>query len=159
MKSVVVDVDMSTDDKTQNNKDNLHPSELRRVPIPDDEDWPQGLPSLQALSDAEYLIARGVRPMALVGDVVKEDRQKALMIMKMVTNTGGIATMIPFLVKRDDDWYACGFTKHEWAIDLLRWLESEDIPTDQRNRILGMLLGYSPEAIAHFDKSTSMIVE
>ena len=43
-----------------------------------------------------------------------------------------------------------GYASHAWAIDLLKW--AMGAPLVQRNRIFGLLLGYSPDAIRRFEE-------
>lgn len=58
---------------------------------------------------------------------------------------------IPFVIDRGDDVADCGFAAKKWAIDLYRYAIRE-APDRQRHRIIGLLLGYSAQAIHDFDE-------
>lgn len=51
-----------------------------------------------------------------------------------------------------------GYPARAWIIDLLRWIEQK-ASSEQKHRLLGLLLGYSPDAIAVHDEAMSGHVE
>jgi hypothetical protein len=95
------------------------------------------------LREQAMLVERGVRPMCLEGlsgdspvDCLRE-------LWAAVPET----TTIPFSLTR----HLSGYASHSWVIDLLNWTH-ETAPQRRRNQIYGLLLGYSPESIADFEK-------
>lgn len=118
-------------------------------------EYPLGLDSLGQLRDAIYLVSRGVRPMALVGQVTEGDKDTTAQILRMAAldgQAGGLATLLPFMVEGEEGWYSCGYTCHRWVVDLYESLMEDcaGISWEARSQIMGMLLGYSNEAIGHF---------
>lgn len=59
---------------------------------------------------------------------------------------------IPFVVDREDGCADFGYAAAAWAVDLLRWMALAKIPSEQEARIMGLLLGYSPNAIRTFEE-------
>lgn len=119
--------------------------------------WPIGLDERDRIFDAVYLVARGVRPLALVGQVAECDKQEAgelLRIAALEGQAGGLATLLPFMVwDRQLEMYSCGFTRHRWVVDLYEWLETQEpgvVPWEQRSQIMGLMLGYGADQIGHF---------
>lgn len=108
------------------------------------------------LTEQAYLVARGVRALALVGHCESEP----LTMLRMATRLEAQAApgAIPFVVDRGDGWADLGFAASGWVLDLYSWLskESQDtVPEPQRSRILGLLLGYSTEAVRLFEDGRS----
>lgn len=101
---------------------------------------------LVLLREQARLIDRGVRIVALVAEPLAKDTG----IENLVKASEGLA-VVPFFL----DPHLAGFARHEWAIDLLSW--SATAPQLQRNRIFGLLLGYSGEAIKHFEDSCTTV--
>jgi len=99
------------------------------------------------LREAAYLIARGVRPLALLGTCGSADAS----IVRHRLLTLGQARCIPFVMPAADGAVAFGYASHAWAVDLLRWADQK-APEIQRDRILGLLLGYAPDAIRFFEE-------
>jgi hypothetical protein len=122
------------------------------------------MPTLADLSDdllreQSYLVARGVRPLAITGHCTSE----SLTMLRAATRLGTMADAgaIPFVIDRGDGWADFGFAAARWAVDLYSWLtnNSQDaIPQEQRERILGLLLGYSTEAIRRFEEGQRVLV-
>ena len=48
-----------------------------------------------------------------------------------------------------------GYAARAWVVDLLTWAWT--VPAVQRHRILGLLLGYSPDAIGQFEEVATTI--
>ena len=93
-------------------------------------------PSDDLLREQAYLVERGVRPMALVdGDRTVHD----------LLRVGGTRA-VPFAVREG----VSGYASHAWVVDLLRWADTA--PAIQRDRIVGLLLGYCPDAIRRFEE-------
>ena len=119
-------------------------AELSTAPLGPDEQ----------LFDAAYLVSRGVRPLALVGTVpaTPEAMSHAEQDLFRCGSLHGNKSPLPFVLK-GNDLAQCGYVSHSWVLDLFFWLERGDVPLRQRERILGLLLGYSAAAIAEFDDS------
>lgn len=101
-----------------------------------------------------YAVARGVRAVALVGSCVAEDfaMRVALERLEAVADVGATA----FVLDRGDGFADTGYAGAAWAHDLYRWAvqQADDtVPQEQRHRIIGLLLGYSVEAVARFDEA------
>jgi len=105
------------------------------------------LPSDDLLREAATLVARGVRSLALVGSCAPDDAPTVRHTLLTLATPGAV----PFVVAARDASATYGYASHAWAVDLYRWA-SEGIPVVQRDRILGLLLGYSPDAIRSFEE-------
>ena len=104
-----------------------------------------------------YLISRGVRALALL-KTTKTDRTSMLSALNELEEAASMVgatrgnNVLPFVVKHKSGHYATtGFASHPWVIDLFRWIDDSDVPHPHRSRIIGLLLGYSPDAIAAED--------
>lgn len=65
---------------------------------------------------------------------------------------------IPFVIDCGNGWADYGYSATSWLIDLWEWLNKSSpstVPDTYRNRICGLLLGYSPEAIRRFEEEGS----
>jgi hypothetical protein len=108
------------------------------------------LPSDDLLSEHAYLVARGVRPLALVGLCPAEP----LVMTRIATRVEGVAEQgaIPFVVDQRDGTASYGYAAARWVLDLYEWaIAGEQIPQEQRERILGLLLGYSVAAVSEYE--------
>ena len=92
-----------------------------------------------------YLVARGVRPLAIVGNCPAQDIEMFRVVAKL--EDLGCPGAIPFVFPRNDGNADYGYASGAWCIDLLRWTESDAVPAQHRHRIIGLLLGYSVDAI------------
>jgi hypothetical protein len=95
--------------------------------------------------EQSYQIARGVRTLAIVGHCPADDREMLETASRL--ETIGDAGAIPFVAPRSDGVADYGYAASKWAIELLQWAESDAVPVVHRHRILGLLLGYSVDAI------------
>lgn len=98
-----------------------------------------------------YLVARGVRPLALL-EPVGRNTAEMFEAWERVRSIAGAADrgVIPFVFPREDsDSAMVGFASHHWVIDLLQWT-CQQTP-QQYHRIIGLLLGYSSDEIAEHD--------
>jgi hypothetical protein len=108
------------------------------------------------ISEQGYLVARGVRVLALVGECAA-DNFSMLEAMTRIESLCQPPT-IPFVIDRGDGVADCGVTGAAWALDLYRWIitaKPSALPALQRDRISGMLLGYSSDAIRAFEERAS----
>jgi hypothetical protein len=95
-------------------------------------------------------VARGVRPLALVGSCEPSETHTVRYRLLRLTTPGAI----PFTIPGDGGSSAeCGYAARAWVVDMLRWAWT--VPLVQRQRLLGLLLGYSPDAIGQFEELTA----
>jgi hypothetical protein len=97
-----------------------------------------------------YLVARGVRPLAIAGNCLGDDR--TMFETAASLEALGCHGAIPFVFPREDGHADYGYAASAWCIDLLRWAESNAVPEKHRHRIVGLLLGYSVDAIRMFEE-------
>jgi hypothetical protein len=108
------------------------------------------------IAEQAYLVARGVRALALAGQCDSEP----LVMLRVATRLEAQSSpgAIPFVVDRGDGRADFGFAAAGWVLDLYSWLSKDTqdaVPEPQRSRILGLLLGYSTEAIRLFEDGRS----
>ena len=118
------------------------------------------IPSDDVIRENYYLVSRGVRPMALLGQVeasVPEihDLYTKLSCLPWQEDVGGgarLVTPIAFVIPRADDRFAdAGFAARAWIIETFKWV-SENAPQKHLHRLMGLLLGYSVDAVALDDE-------
>ena len=105
--------------------------------------------SAEAVREQAYLVSRGVRPLALLNTCELDDAAMANRFVQL-NQLAGQYQVIPFVLPRED--FPCamtGFAAAPWVVDLLAWSYKQ--PPRQHHRILGLLLGYSANAIAEHD--------
>jgi hypothetical protein len=105
------------------------------------------LPPESTLIEHAFLIACGVRPMALVCAIGNDPGAVyyvALRLDKYAVNAGD--NVIAFMVQDDNGVMQCGFAGAPWVIDMLRFAYST-AAADHKHEIIGLLLGYSANAI------------
>ena len=112
--------------------------------------------SADLVHEQAYLVSRGVRPLSLIGHIAVEsefDVERAKTELMAVRPYGAAEREpIPVVMIRQDRTCAdIGFAARAWVVDLLKWLD-ENAPTEQQNRIVGLLLGYSADAIASLEE-------
>ncbi|MFA4974794.1 MAG: hypothetical protein WC683_19510 [bacterium] len=113
-------------------------------------DWPQDY-----VSEAAYLVARGVRPMAIVGSI-RSDKELMLRAASSLEIISLGEQVVAFVTPRDDGFADCGFAAARWVVDLYAWLvKCSDVPEEHAHRIRGLLLGYSAGAIRDHDERGS----
>ena len=105
--------------------------------------------SEESVQEQAYLVSRGVRPLALLDTC---DLDETVMADRFVwlNQLAGKDTVIPFVLPRED--FPCamtGYAAATWVVDLLAWSYKQ--PIRQHHRIIGLLLGYSANAIAEHD--------
>ena len=110
------------------------------------------LPSPELLEEQSYLVARGVRAIALVGHC-PTDGDLMLRVSTRLESAGHQGA-IPFVVRRDADVADFGYAAARWAVELFVW--AADTPDEQRHRIIGLLLGYGADAIERFERGQSV---
>jgi hypothetical protein len=105
---------------------------------------------LEMATEASYLVATGVRPMALVYDgLAKPDE-----FLKLASQLERVCdpNSLPFVVDHRDGRVGGGYAGAEWVIDLYEWATSADIPAEHRHAVLGLLLGYDVRSISRHDE-------
>jgi hypothetical protein len=113
------------------------------------------------LREQAYLVARGVRPLALLGHDGSGDSVAPLRQMTHLEQIAGTEA-IPFACRAADGMVDYGFAARAWVVDLYSWLVNADenaVPTKHRHRILGLLLGYDADAIhAHEEQNCGRLM-
>ena len=89
------------------------------------------------INEQAWLIARGVRPLALLDSVDKNSVAMQRAFQHLIEKT--IDPAIPFVLSREDiECAMMGFAGAQWVIDLLTW-SYRYAPLHQHHRILGPL--------------------
>src|SRR5687767_3391453 len=97
------------------------------------------LPSDDLLSEQAYQVARGVRPLALLGHCPSDE----MTMLRVATQVERAACpgAVPFVVDQGDGFAGFGYAGAAWAVDLFQWAnDSTQVPQEQRHRINGLLL-------------------
>ena len=98
-----------------------------------------------------FLVSRGVRPLAIVGYTSSDDQEMDEARGRLIVAAYPVEGAIPFVLPTWENTAAAGYASEQWAIDLLAWAHSPDVPFRAHHLILGMLLGYSPRSVAAYD--------
>lgn len=109
--------------------------------------------SSDVMREQAYLIARGVRAIAIVGHCVADPliMRKTSTALESVSAPGSI----PFVIDAGHGVADYGFAASPWVLELYRWAVTTNVPEKQRARIVGLLLGYGVQAIRAFEDETS----
>lgn len=108
------------------------------------------LPSDELLFEQSYQVARGVRPLALVGHCFVEPT--ALLRIATRVETAAAPNVVPFVLDHGDGTGSFGYAGARWALDLYEWaVKDGGVPEEQRERIIGLLLGYATPAVARYE--------
>jgi hypothetical protein len=111
--------------------------------------------SIDYIKEHAYLVARGVRPLAIV-DHLKAEAEIMLRAATDLEIASVGDDVVPFVVRRRDGIADCGFAAARWVVDLYQWLVGSDaVPKEHEHRIRGLLLGYSVDAIQAHDERAS----
>jgi hypothetical protein len=101
---------------------------------------------LQAQAEnAAYLVSRGVRAVSLLDASADE---KMLPDVLAFLERYSQNSAIPFALKSGRR-VLVGYASTPWAVELLRWA-AESAPSSRWHEIVGLLLGYSADAIQRF---------
>src|SRR5688500_6409861 len=100
-----------------------------------------------------YLVARGVRPLALLDDCEAEELQMLRIATRL--ETYAVPGAIPFMIDLGNGRAASGFAAARWVIALFKWLRTGDLSPEKQHRVLGLLLGYDVESIRRFEEEGS----
>ena len=103
------------------------------------------------LSEQSYLVARGVRPVAIGGHLhVSADDD----LLRLATRVERAACegCLPFVVDHGNGAASYGYAAGRWALDLYEWVVTDPhVPEEQRDRVIGLLLGYNGPSIARYE--------
>jgi hypothetical protein len=115
------------------------------------------LPSEEVLIEQAYLVARGVRPLSLVGHChLPEDDDAAVLSIATHVERHAEPNAIPFVIDHGDGVTRYAYSKSRWAIDLYEWaVKDPSVPQEQRHRIVGLLLGYGTPAVSRHEEEGS----
>ena len=105
--------------------------------------------SAESVQEQAHLVSRGGRPLALLDTCDLDETVMANRFVRL-NQFAGEYTVIPFVLPRED--FPCamtGYAAATWVVDLLAWSYKQ--PIRQHHRIIGLLLGYSANAIAEHD--------
>jgi len=102
------------------------------------------------IREQSRLVARGVRLLALVGQCSADPVTMLEVATRLETITN--ENVVPFVLDERNGTAEYGYAATEWVLDLFRWAMTEDLPSLQRNRIVGLLCGYGAEAIRLFEE-------
>ena len=124
----------------------------RRAMSPDE----LNLPSADVLFEHAYLVARGVRPLSLAGHCHVDDPEGDLTAIATELERHADAGAIPFVIDHGDGVASFGYAESRWALDLYEWsVRDPSVPHEQRDRIIGLLLGYGAPAISRYEEEGS----
>lgn len=110
-------------------------------------DLDRRLPADDMLSECAYLVARGVRPLALAEHFPAHHLLRVATRIECHADVGAI----PWVIDHGDGVASCGYASERWVLDLYEWAVKGPVPEEQRERIIGLLLGYSAAAIREFE--------
>ena len=105
-----------------------------------------------------YLVSRGVRMLALIGTCDAAPLSMLEIYTKLTYmnfGTGQGHEPIPLVMERNGEGCAdYGYAQRAWVAETFQWA-SNNVPQPHLNRLLGLMLGYSADAIAAMDESGS----
>ena len=110
-------------------------------------------PTRDYVEEQAYLVSRGVRPLAIVGVAppTQRAREEAISVLYKTWPFAANGCPIPFVIVRPDGLADYGYAARQWVVDELEWLH-HNVPHPHLDRLLGLLLGYSADAIAAHDE-------
>jgi hypothetical protein len=113
------------------------------------------VPSPDVLVEHAYLVARGVRPLAIAGHF-PTGSASLLRIATLIEAAAPNEDAAPFVIDHGDGTGSFGFAANRMTLDFYEWAVTDrSIPEQQQHRVIGMLLGYSPVAISRYEESGS----
>jgi hypothetical protein len=111
------------------------------------------IPNLDVLVEHAYLVARGVRPLAIANHF-QTASVSVLRIATVIEAAAEGEDVLPFVLDHGDGSGSFGYAANRMTLDFYEWAASDRaIPEQQRHRIIGMLLGYSPVAISRYEET------
>lgn len=113
------------------------------------------VPNRDVLAEHAYLVARGVRPLAIAGHF-PTGSASLLRIATLIEAAASQEDVTPFVIDHGDETGSFGYAANLWTLDFYEWsVKDRAIPEQQRHRVIGMLLGYSPVAISRYEETGS----
>ena len=115
------------------------------------------LESDDLIREPAYLVSHGVRPLALVGTIETDPLAMIRVWTKLrVPDEIGLIPAqlgaIPIVHLRKDGVCAdVGFAARAWVAETFKYV-MDNVPQPHLDRLLGLMLGYSPDAIANNDE-------
>ena len=106
------------------------------------------------LVEHALLIDRGVRPLTLFSSISSDSLTMLKVATRLETMSIGTSA-IPFVIDRSNGVAECGFAQKRWVIDVMTWLFN-DVKGSNFHRVMGLLLGYSVDAIENFERQQSV---
>lgn len=96
--------------------------------------------------------------MALIGNCLA-DEKTLLRVMRLLMSCQETPA-IPFVIDKGEGRADYGYAAHKWVVDLFEKLghAHSPIPDKDRNCIIGLLLGHSPEAISKYAEMYDSVV-
>lgn len=111
------------------------------------------VPNRDVLAEHAYLVARGARPLA-IGGHFSPASASMLRIATLIEDAATGEDVTPFVIDHGDGTGSFGYAANRWTLDFYEWsVTDRAIPEQQRHRVIGMLLGYSPVAISRYEES------
>jgi len=107
-------------------------------------------PEPEWLEDHAFVIARGVRPLALIGTFYTRNCC-GTELLDSLRAVRGADDVVAFILPSFGGSMAYGYASHEWVVDFYRWA-LENAPKPYFDYILGLLCGYSPQAVSDFTR-------
>jgi hypothetical protein len=106
-----------------------------------------GLPPDDTVEEHALLVARGVRPMALVAFLSSRGQLDQVydVLRGFASKSGDMC--LPFVVDDGNGRAYCGFAAAKWVIELLGFVVSDKMAANLKHEVIGLMLGYSPSAI------------
>jgi hypothetical protein len=114
------------------------------------------LSSDEVLAEQAYLVARGVRRLSLAGHCHASDDPELLLRVATQIERHAEPNAIPFVLDHGNGAASYGFADSRWALDLYEWTVTDpSVPQEQRDRIIGLLLGYGTPAVSRHEEEGS----
>jgi hypothetical protein len=115
------------------------------------------LPCEEVLAEQAYLVARGVRQLSLAGHChLPEGDSVVLLTVATHVERQAEPNVIPFVVDHGDGVASYGYSESRWVLDLYEWaVTNPAVPQEQRDRIIGLLLGYGTPAVSRYEEEGS----
>jgi hypothetical protein len=113
------------------------------------------VPNRDVLAEHAYLVARGARPLAIGGHFPTASASM-LRIATLIEDAATGEDVASFVIDHGDGTGSFGYAANRWSLDFYEWAVTDRaIPEQQRHRVIGMLLGYSPVAISRYEETGS----
>lgn len=113
------------------------------------------VPNRDVLAEHAYLVARDVRPLA-IGGHFPTGSASLLRIATLIEEAASGEEVLPFVIDHGDGSGSFGYAANSVTLDFYEWATTDPaVPEQQKHRIIGMLLGYSPGALSRYEERGS----